>query len=137
MAADAVIPKRRRRRRPNQAGFTLVEVMIAVLLTAIATGGIIGLYTVQTRSSGFSRHTTEATVLAQDQLERLRTYAPAPYALTEPGLDALGNTGGVFTRVSAVTLDTSTLYYTMNVTVGWTEDGVAKTVLVRARRNAQ
>ena len=51
----------------------MIEVMVAILLTAIATSGIIGLYIVETRASGFSRHSTEATVLAQDQIEILRT----------------------------------------------------------------
>jgi Tfp pilus assembly protein PilV len=59
--------------RRSEAGFTMIEVMIAMLLTAIAMIGIIALFMTQRKASGFSRHTTEATVLAQDKLEQLRT----------------------------------------------------------------
>jgi len=124
-----------RRRRPR-AGFTLIEVMISVLLSVVATIGIIALYTVETRASVFTRRTSEATVLAQDQLERLRTQA-TPTAVTETGLDALGNLGaGPYTRTSVVALDGTSSYWTLTVTVGWTnEENIPKTVVVRARRS--
>ena len=61
----------------NQKGFTLLEVMIAMVLTALAIMGIIALYVTETKASGFSRHTTEAAVLAQDKIEFLRTQGPA------------------------------------------------------------
>lgn len=140
MAAHPVI--RRRRRRRAQAGFTLIEVMIAVLLTAIATSGIIGLYTVETRASGVSRRYTEATVLGQDQLERLRTEAaPAvaslPVTGTETNLNALGTTPGPFSRNWTVSMPAHNLFYEISVTVSWTEDGVARNVTLRGRRNLQ
>ena len=69
--------------RPREAGFTMIEVMIALLLTAIAIVGIMSLYMSQTRASAYSRHTTEATVLAQDGLERLRSQGvPASATIT-------------------------------------------------------
>lgn len=132
MAAHAVISVRRRRRR---AGFTLIEVMISVLLSVVATIGIIALYTVQTRASVFTRRTSEGTVLAQDQLERLRTQV-TPLAAVETGLDALGNIGaGPYTRTSVVALDATSSYFTTTVTVAWTDDGVARSVVVRGRRS--
>ncbi len=60
----------------RERGFTLVEVMVSILLTVIAVIGIMGLYRVQTRATGYSRHTTEATVLGEDRVERLRSLGP-------------------------------------------------------------
>lgn len=133
MASHAVSAVRRRRRR---AGFTLIEVMISVLLSVIATVGIIALYTVETRASAFTRRTSEATVLAQDQLERLRTQV-TPVAAVENNLDALGNIGaGPYTRTSVVALDGTSSYWTTTVTVSWiNEENLTKSVIVRGRRS--
>ncbi|MCX5744588.1 MAG: prepilin-type N-terminal cleavage/methylation domain-containing protein [Proteobacteria bacterium] len=121
-------------RRPRTAGFTLIEVMVSIVLASIATSGIVGLYVVETRASGFSRHSTEATVLAQDQLEQLRTSKVTGLASTA-GLNEHGKvvTGGLFTR--AYTVTSSTGYDDMVVTVQWSEDGEAKIVTIRSRRN--
>jgi prepilin-type N-terminal cleavage/methylation domain-containing protein len=123
--------KRASRRR---AGFTLVEVMVAIILTAIGAAGIVGLYRVETRASGYSRHTTEATVLAEDRMEQLRTTTtPASgleSALDEPG----GNPGnGYFTRTWSVTPASSWIDY--NVSVQWNEDGVVRSVNMNSKRN--
>ena len=116
----------------------MIEVMVSVLLTAIATSGIIGLYMVETRASGFSRHTTEASVLAQDQLELLRTSKVSPFALVEPNLTEFGVAGGIFTRTSAVVVGpggAQTPYDDIQVDVTWTEDGFGRQVTLKSRRN--
>ena len=119
--------------RGGDRGFTLVEVMIAIILTSIGAAGMVGLYRVETRSSGYSRHTTEAAVLAEDKMEQIRTVVTPTtgqdVTLDEPG-GAPGN--GFFTRNWAVTPNTSWIDY--NVTVGWTEDGALKTVTHLSRR---
>src|SRR3569832_1197360 len=69
--------------QPVKKGFTLRDVMIAMVLTALAIMGIIALYVTETKASGFSRHTTEAAVLAQDKIEFLRTQASGPVNTTE------------------------------------------------------
>jgi prepilin-type N-terminal cleavage/methylation domain-containing protein len=128
MADDAVT------RRP-QGGFTMIEVMIAITVTAIATSGLLALFMVETRASGFSRHSTEATVLAEDQLERLRT-AAAPTVTTsgsQTGIDERGKSGGIFNRTWTTTVGST--YYDTSVTVTWPEDGTTRTVTLRSRRN--
>ena len=124
-----------RRRTRGRGGFTLIEVMIAILLTAIATIGIMGLYKVETRAAGFSRHTTEATVLAQDQLELMRSNRFIG-TQTDSGINGHGLPeglpGGIYTRQSTVTSDVG--FDLMVVTVDWVEDGEAKTVVMRTRR---
>lgn len=121
----------------RQAGFTMIEVMIAVLLTALAVIGVIALFRVETRASGFSRHETEAAVLAQDKLEELRTQTAVATTTTETTLNDVGTTlpPGLYTRVSTVAAgaaDPTVLDIT--VTVSWDESGEARSVTVRGRR---
>ena len=127
------------RPRRGRAGFTLIEVMISVLLSVVATIGIIALYQVETRASVFSRRSSEATVLAQDQLERLRTdVLPVSSATPELNLDSRGYLGqGPFTRSWLVTPFTIKGYALLAVTVSWASDdgGPAKSVIVRGRRS--
>ncbi len=122
-----------------QRGFTMIEVMIAILLTAIAMMGIMALYMAQTRASSYSRHTSEASVLAEDGIEKLRSQG-TPTAETIAGVNELGKvvTGGLFTRTLTIGTLVGTApsaYYDLMATVTWSEDGVPRTVRVRGRRN--
>jgi len=130
-------PGSRRAAVPGQAGFTMIEVMIAIVLTALGTSGVVALFMVETRASSFSRHGTEAGVLAQDEIELLRTtLAPAQAstgtqtAINETGIAV---TAGLFTRSWTVTPSTS--YDDVVVTVAWTEDGTPRQIVLRSRRN--
>ena len=109
-------------------GFSLLELMVVV-----AVIGIMALYMTETKASAFSRHATEATVLATDKLETLRT-EKVPATSSDTGLDSLGKTGtgGIFSRAWTVT--TGTTYIDLQVTVSWSEDGVNKSVVVYGRR---
>jgi Tfp pilus assembly protein PilV len=114
------------RSRP-EAGFTMVEVMIAVLLSVIAVIGIIALFMTETKAASYSRRATEATNLAQDKLEYLRT-AGTPASSSESSVDAQGacpsgcavSGSGMFDRKWTVTAGTS--YYDIKVQVGWSDD---------------
>lgn len=123
----------------RQRGFTMIEVMIAILLTAIAMIGIMALYMSQSRASAYSRHTSEASVLAEDGLEKLRSQG-TPTPATISAVDELGKvvSGGLFTRtlaVSALVGTAPSAYYDLTSTVTWSEDGVAKTIRLYGRRN--
>lgn len=121
------------RRNRSQAGFTMIEVMVAVLLTAIAVIGVVGLYRVQTRSSGYSRFATEASVLAADKMEQLRTATiTTAFTGSETGLDARGQAGGIFDRAWDVTADGSGWH--LQVTVGWDDDGTNRSVVLHSLR---
>jgi prepilin-type N-terminal cleavage/methylation domain-containing protein len=121
--------------RRSQGGFTLIEVMIALTLTAIAVMGIVALFITQTQASGFSRRMTEAAVLAQDRVERLRTQGSAVAILptTESNLNERGGSGGIYTRVFSETL-TDPNWADITVSVSWSDDGTSQTVTMRARR---
>ncbi len=128
--------KPRLRRRRRGVGFTMIEVMVALLLTAIAASGIIGLFMVQTRSSGYSRHSTEATILAQDEMERLRAMNINAGSGSTSGLTELGQTGGIFTRSWSITASAGS-HLDVTVSVSWNEDGNAlpRTVTLVSRKS--
>lgn len=119
----------------DENGFTLIEVMIAILLAAIAALGMMGLFRVQSRASGFTRRETEAAELAQDKLEKMRTEAAATTTTTttETGLDAHGGTGGPFTRTSVQTVSGSIVK--LQVTVGWDDGTASRSVIVYGVRS--
>ena len=123
-------------RRRKDAGFTMLEVLIAIMLSSIAMLGVVALFRVQSAASSFSRRNTEAAVLATDQLERLRTVAVTGTTLTgsQASLAETGRvvTGGVFTRSWSVVPAAG--YYDITVTVAWVDSG-NKSVVVRGRRN--
>ena len=118
-------------RRP-QGGFTLIEVMVAILLTALTVIGVLGLFRVETRASAFSRRETEAAVLAQDKLEELRTGAVPTTGNTEPLDDAWGNQ--IFTRTWTVTPNADLTM--ISVEVSWDEDGYTRRVTVNGVRGS-
>ncbi|HEX5063234.1 MAG TPA: prepilin-type N-terminal cleavage/methylation domain-containing protein [Kofleriaceae bacterium] len=126
-------------RRSEQSGFTLIEVMVAMLLTALTVIGVLGLYRVESRASSFSRRETEAAVLAQDKLEELRTQA-APTAASGPTQDpAIVDqlTGAtIFTRTYTIATTSDPLVFKIIVTVQWDEDGVPRTVTVTGQRGS-
>ncbi len=127
MATNRVEP------RP-QGGFTLIEVMVAILLTALTTIGVLALYRVETRSSSFSRRETEAAVLAQDKLEELRTQvAGATTGSDAPTDQLLGSS--IFSREWTVTVSvTDPSILVIWVKVSWDDDGVQRDVQVYGQR---
>jgi len=115
----------------------MLEVMIAIMLSSIAMIGIVALYRVQTAASSFSRRTSEASVLANDQLERLRTVAIAGTTTSgaQANLDERGRVvaGAPFTRSWAMAPNAAE-YYDIAVTVTWFDNG-NRSLVVRGRRN--
>lgn len=122
--------------RRAEAGFTMIEVMVAMLLTALAVMGIIAMFMSSTQSTDLARHTTEATVLAQDKIEFLRTQGAAvAQSGTDTALDDRGVTGsGIYTRTWTETVSASADYATISVSVTWYDGGVQHTVTLNARR---
>lgn len=113
----------------RERGFTMIEVMVALLLTAIAAMGLLALYMSQTRASSYSRHATEAAALATDKLEKLRTMQTASSGTDT--VDEQGGAGGIFTRTWTVTSGTD--YDDITVVVQWDDEG-SRTVQVYGRR---
>ena len=60
-----------RRAGGTQAGFTLVEAMIAMFVTVVGLVSIAGMFTMAMKTNASSRNLTTATTFAQDKLEQL------------------------------------------------------------------
>lgn len=73
--------------RNSQRGFSLIEVLVAVLILAIGILGVAGVQLVSMQQTASSSLRTEATMYAQTAAERLR--ANAGEKLTQATLDAL------------------------------------------------
>jgi prepilin-type N-terminal cleavage/methylation domain-containing protein len=119
--------------RRNQAGFTMIEVMVALLLTAIAIIGLLALFMSQSRASGFSRHSTEGTALCEDKIEQLRTQLSGAGSGTDSVIDEKGITGqGIYKREWWESVGTN--YADIVCKVSWTENGAAEATTLRGRR---
>jgi Tfp pilus assembly protein PilV len=125
-------------RARSQAGFTLIEVMIAILLTMIAVMGIVGLIRAEARSGDRARHMTEASVLAAGKMEDLRTttMTSAGTGTDASPVDSRGMTGGIYTRSWNWAPGSFTNTYTYQVTVSWSEDGAATSVTMTGVRGS-
>ena len=56
-------------------GFTLIEVLVALVILAISLLALAGLMNITTRNNAFGGHLTEAATFAQDRMEELRVTA--------------------------------------------------------------
>ena len=113
----------RQRRRNSAGGFTLIEVMIALVVSLVGMLGALGL-TVSIMNGGtFARYMTEASTLAQSKLEAINSQvitltSPANGTVqTETTLDAYGSV-------------VSTGQYTRTTTWGVTADGLRRGITV-------
>ena len=67
-------------------GFSLIEVMIALVILAVALLALAGLMITTTKNTSFGGHMTEAATFAQDKLEQLRA---APWTGIVAGVDTV------------------------------------------------
>lgn len=117
------VPRLLRRGRRGERGFTVIEVLIALLVLLIGMAGILTLQLTAMQATSFSRHATEASILAEDKMEALRT---SPINLLADDSDQVNAQGvpdeeGLYTRTWTVVPGTSTT--TLTVSVSWDEQG--------------
>ena len=111
----------------NNKGFTLVEIMIAISILAIALLGLASVTVVIIKSNTFSKTMTTATTLANDKMEQLKKTS---YAGLASGTDTLES---IYTRTWTVTQNSpATGMNTVVVTVQWNWQGVARNVTINS-----
>ena len=125
----------------NNAGFTLIEILIATVILTIGSLGVASLTVSIMSGNSLSNRTTTATILAQNQMENIKNFGFA-------GTSAAGTTlTENYNSISMTVGDTSTNYpgykritsYTavgsltgmknVTVTVYWKSD--ARSVILR------
>jgi type IV pilus assembly protein PilV len=83
-----------RSKRPK--GFSMIEVLIALVILSVSLLGLAGLMVTTTRGNSFGNHMTEAVTFAQDKLEELRV---TPRDLIVSNFDDVqGSTGMSYRR---------------------------------------
>jgi type IV pilus assembly protein PilV len=118
----------------NGKGFTLIEIMIAILLLVIALVGLASVTVSVIKGNDLSRMVTTATTLAKDKMEEIKNLSA-----TSAGYDALAGSSdtveAIYTRawtvgaVGAIAPDNDTTKMKkITVTVTWTWNGQSHNV---------
>ena len=120
-------------------GFTLLEIVIAILILTVALLGLASLTSMIIKGNASNKTLTIATTLAKDKLEELRSLSlpaatiPASHSGTDywgANLDAATSTNAYFTRTWSAT---GTDPVTINVTVTWPTNRSVVLKTMRAR----
>jgi type IV pilus modification protein PilV len=122
----------------RQAGFTLIEALIAMLVLAFGMLAVAGLQTTLAHNSDIAKQRTEATRLAQAKIEQLRSFeqvasAVGKYSYTENVVGSSDTVSPAASSASNVNTTTNTAYSrtwavsasaaekSLRVTVGWVD----------------
>lgn len=131
-------PRRPAGSRAGERGFTLVEVLIALMVTVVGLMGLLAMHTTTIKGNRDAGRAAEATAIAQQSIEVVRAltidgpdpnsiavkYAPLPFS-DVPMSTVLGRAGVVFkpslsvTELSSVSSD----LIRIRVVVEWADGG--------------
>lgn len=114
----------RNKRSRSRGGFTLIEMLVAILILTIGLLGTAGLTAQVVQGNFFSKNITSATAIAQTQLEAVQNKGYAGTTTTSfPSAAATVSMGGVnFSRTTTITNDSpASNMKTIGVTVSWNE----------------
>ena len=105
----------------NQKGFSLIEVVLALIILAVGLLGIAGLQITSVQGNSFSTQVTQASILAQNKLENLRNLPYDDPKLTggQPA-EQITKSGIVFRIGYNVSLVGNSMKKIIT-TVGWTD----------------
>jgi prepilin-type N-terminal cleavage/methylation domain-containing protein len=102
----------------TRGGFTLVELLVALGIFAIALASLPALLMTSIKANALAARITAATNLAQDKLEVIRNTA---YASVTSGSDVVTQSGTSFSRNWTLTAGPTTTTKKVAVTVSWTD----------------
>lgn len=121
------IKTREKNSNKKQLGFTLIEVMIALVILATGLLALMAMQIVSIKANAFSSEMTYASMLAQSRLEQLRNldYASIPPTagpITDVIIPGGANTKGISYTVLRQVADDfpATDMKTITLTVNWT-----------------
>ena len=119
---------------PRSYGFTLIEVLIALVILSVAFLGLAGLMVQTTKNTSFGGLMTEAATLAQDKLEELRAAPWNNLASFSGGPEQIQGSNKTYTRswgVQGAAPTPGDTVRTINVTVTW-DDRTRRTIALRS-----
>jgi len=135
---DIKRPAKRFFLKPNSVqGFTLIEVLIAMFLLAVAIFAIISTTPLLIKENALDKMATTATTLAKDKMESLKNQSYVGYSGLTTGTDYAtvysiiqpSATGSFYTRTWTITAGSPAANMkTIAVTVSWSWMGVTKNV---------
>lgn len=119
----------------DQAGLTLLEVLVATVLLGLVLVAVFGLFTTGTRMEGAAVRHMEALRLAETKLEEYKAKDYVQVVATGPETVVIQDIDGerevtVATGVIATGVETKTV----TVTVSWPEHGQTETVTLAMER---
>ena len=131
-------------RRRRARGFTLIEVMMAMMIALVGLMGLLAITLVMGRGAMYTRNLSEASLLVQTKIEEIQsqvgvTVTPAnpPNGATVEVLDALGriSSTGSFTRTTTWSISSDGLRRVAEVSVVFADaSGTTRTVIASTER---
>jgi len=140
------------RRKPNDRGFSIIEVMIAISILSIGILALASMQVAAMRGNSFAGRVTEGSTWALDQVEKLMNLPWNDPSLQDADLDGAGGLDNIdFDNNSATQADADfrvtkgryAIHWnvannvvtndtrTVNVIVTWTDHGVQKSVSIQ------
>jgi len=114
----------------NEKGFTLIEVLIAMLVLAIGLLSLATLAGTVIRGNSFSNKMTTATTLAQERLEDIQRQGYASASSNNENYGSIAGYSG-YKRLTSVAANTpATGMKTVTVTVFWDADAHSVTLKI-------
>jgi prepilin-type N-terminal cleavage/methylation domain-containing protein len=117
--------------RDNQKGFSLVELLIALAILALAMLAAASMQFGSIRNNASGNMVTQANMLAKSKMEELKNTADLT-ALTsggDTGIDAAGQAGGIYNRSWTIE-SLGTTARRITVTVQWTKGSRTHTIRI-------
>ena len=119
----------------DSKGFTLIEVLIAIVLLGVGLLGMASLAGSLINYNRFAHSVTIGTTLAQDKIEELRNTrydGIVEGTVVESSIDATGNAGGTYNRKTEIDADAAfSNTKTVEVTVSWAWKGTTHNVVLK------
>jgi prepilin-type N-terminal cleavage/methylation domain-containing protein len=127
-------------RRNSQAGFSLLEMIVATALTGLTVVGLLSLTSQSLSNSGRIREYDRAAMLARAQMDELLTLDPP--RLNQPLEGAFDPLSGWQARITPVEVDYNaaaggTLLARVDLTIWWQSDGRRKTFPLEGYRRVR
>lgn len=127
-------------RGSSQAGFSLLEMIVATALTGLTVVGLLSLTSQSLSNSARIREYDRAAMLARAQMDELLTVDPP--RLNEPLAGAFDPLSGWEARITPVEVDYNaaaggTLLARVDLTIWWQSDGRRKTFPLEAYRRVR